>query len=336
MPYKDPSKNKEYRDKYNALNKEKKKADALTRSGDFKKHVVNSIITGEIIDQHKWEMWCKNIKRGAKKYPYSVDFTNDLIFEMMLRGCFYCGDIANTIDRIDSSYDHTPDNCVASCYSCNCSKGASDISTFIRKAWYRIHEKYIDDTTDIWFVNKQKPRMDIYKRSAEKKRVPFDLENDYFDMLIKGDCEYCKRSPTTWFGIDRIKPGDGYVLDNVVSCCYDCNLDKHAGDVNTMMIRNEKITTRVNIGELVIKKCLKVVLHQGTKKTSKKVCAYGKVYESKISASRTLGKSESYVKKCIKDGTHSNDIFEITDDFYEKYKDSDMYITKIMYDITFA
>ena len=180
MPYKDPVKNKEYLAK---------------RIEDLKQHAINSIKSGTIIDKHKWDMLCNQIKNGNKKHPFSPEFTNDIIFDMMLCGCFYCGDIALTIDRKVSTLDHTPDNCVASCYGCNISKGVADSSTFIRKAYFRARGNYIDDITNIWFINKQKPSISIYKIRADKKGTIFNLNKEEWDILIKDDCAYCNRSP---------------------------------------------------------------------------------------------------------------------------------------------
>jgi 5-methylcytosine-specific restriction endonuclease McrA len=310
----------------------KKKASDIKRLEDLRKNAIDSISIGGIIDLHNWDLWCNIIKRCAeqKKYPYSDDFTNDIIFEMMILGCFYCGQLATTIDRVDSTLDHTRDNCVGCCHGCNVSKGASDSATFIRKAYYRTRGKYIDNNTNIWFDKKQKPIMWKYTKSAEKKGVPFELTKKEFDVLIKGECEYCKRRPTSWFGIDREIPHLGYVLGNVVPCCFDCNNDKHVDDILMVNARNERIADRVDTGELVIDDCPQVILHQGTQKTSKKVCAYGKVYSSKSKASRTLGKNDNYVCQCIRTDRYSDDIFEIIDVFYEEYKDSELYITKNM------
>ena len=75
MPYKDP---KTY----------------VKRLEGLKQHVILSIIDGNIIDQYKWNVWCNKLKSCAKKkHPYSEDFTNERIFEMMKTGCYYCGDI---------------------------------------------------------------------------------------------------------------------------------------------------------------------------------------------------------------------------------------------------
>lgn len=306
MPYKDPVRRKEYHASYNSTYNEK-------YYKNLNQYIIDYISSGDIIDRRIWDLRCNQIKRSAKKYPYSEDFTNDAMFEMMVQGCFFCGDIATTIDRRDSTLDHTLENCVGCCHSCNVSKGSADPSTFIRKAYYRSRGYYFDDDVNIWFSHKTKPRVDMYKRDAKKKGVAFELTNEEFDILIKSDCEYCKRSPLTWFGIDRVIPSLGYVIGNVVSCCWDCNRDKLGDDVETMSMRNNKISVRVDAGELVLDDYEKVVLHTGVKKNSKKVCAYGKVYASKLEASRALGKCVSYVAMCIKNGSHPNDIFEISD-----------------------
>lgn len=300
MPYKDPVKRKEATKKYDI--KRLKVLDVNARE---------SILSGEIIDQHKWNAWCNRIKSGARKYPYSGNFTNDIMFEMMIKGCLYCGDIATTIDRLDSTLDHTPDNSVGACKNCNFSKGSADPSTFIRKAYYRVNGKYIDNVDNIWSTHIRKPRVVDYKRSATQKGIRYELTDEDFDKLIKSDCTYCKRSSTSWFGIDRIHPDDGYVIGNVAPACWDCNVDKYDDDYEMMMARNTKIVNRVKTGKLVIEDCPKAVLRKGCINTAKKVCVYGQVYDNKADASRALGKSDTYVYRCIKNGIHSEDIFEI-------------------------
>jgi len=123
MPYKDPSKKKEYMKNYHERNKEKNTGKAKSwyeknkekqqkynaiRDENIRQHGYDSIISSNINDAYTWDVWCGRIKSGAKKskHPYSDDFTNDIMFEMMLQGCFYCGNVATTIDRIDSNLDH--------------------------------------------------------------------------------------------------------------------------------------------------------------------------------------------------------------------------------------
>jgi len=324
---------------YHAENRDKINTYLAEYHEDLRRCVREYIRLGEILDLQKWNQWCNNtVRNGGKqcKKPYSDDFTNDIIFDKMLRGCFYCGDFATTIDRLDSAIKaHTVDNCVGCCRECNNSKGASDPTTFIKKAYYRVYDKYVDDDADIWFVHKRKPQVSVYKKSAETKKVPYELTRKHYNDLIVGDCAYCRRMPTTWFGIDRIVPTEGYALGNVVSCCFDCNVDKHTNDVEETADRNKKIAKRLKNGyfnlEELTKKAPKTILHKGSSPASKKVCAYGKVYKNKSEASRALGKTYTYASICIRDGIHSDEIFEITDEFYEEYKDANMYITKRMY-----
>lgn len=77
-----------------------------------------------------------------------------------------------------------------------------------------------------------------YKESAKRRGLFFDLSFDVFYDLIQQNCHYCGVEPTTlhWYykntkqfyynGIDRIDPTKGYILDNCVSCCKNCNYMK--------------------------------------------------------------------------------------------------------------
>jgi 5-methylcytosine-specific restriction endonuclease McrA len=330
MSRKDPAKRTEYLRDYYEKNKEKISDRKKEHYDDKTQHAYNSISHGEILDRYKWDVWCDKIKRAAKNHPYSTEFTSDVMFEMMIKGCFYCGDIATTIDRVDSKLDHTPGNCVGSCKGCNASKGAADPSTFVRKAYYRTRRKYYDDDINIWFVHKQKPSMWHYENKAKRQGVPFDLNKEMFETILKKDCGYCNRTPSTWFGIDRVNPLLGYVIGNVVTSCYDCNLDKLDDDIDTMSLRNERIARRVDAGEIVVTDCPRVILHTGTQKSSKKVCVRGKMYANMSKATTAIKMSDGYVSKCINRGYLPDEIFEITDEFYEMYKDFDD-ITRSMF-----
>lgn len=327
MPYKDPAKKKEYMVKYREKNKEENKEYQANYHKNLNQHAYDCIKTGIIIDQNMWDMWCNMIKNGAatNNHPYFDDFTSDVVFEMMVQGCFYCGDIATSIDRINSKLGHTIDNCVGCCYGCNISKGASDPDTFMRKAYYRARGEYYDDNTDVWFVYKNKPIA-----SGCNKKVPFELTKDDWDTLVVDECAYCHRSPTTWFGVDRVVPSLGYVLGNVASCCFDCNVDKLEDDVQKMRARNERIAQRIDDGELVIGDHDKVILHQGTHSSSMTVCARGKVYESQGAAAKAIEMNRSTFKLRIRDGKDP-DIFAVSKEFYEEYKDSIENITKKMF-----
>ena len=77
-----------------------------------------------------------------------------------------------------------------------------------------------------------------YERRAKKKDLVLDISKDEFLSLIKLNCFYCGRSPNKYFkwknsngglfynGLDRIHNSKGYMLDNIVPCCENCNYAK--------------------------------------------------------------------------------------------------------------
>lgn len=78
-----------------------------------------------------------------------------------------------------------------------------------------------------------------YKKSASSRGHEWRIPDENFDALVTGECVYCGASRTLfrkpnkqvnggfyYTGIDRVDNNKGYVLGNVVSCCWDCNRAK--------------------------------------------------------------------------------------------------------------
>lgn len=72
---------------------------------------------------------------------------------------------------------------------------------------------------------------------AKKRNHQFDLTMEQFKVLLDGNCFYCNCSPSQikktkdnsiyiYNGIDRVDNTMGYVLENCVSCCKECNSKK--------------------------------------------------------------------------------------------------------------
>jgi hypothetical protein len=247
----------------NAENREKDRISCEKRRNDITKHALESLVIGEIDDQTKWKYFCNRIKSHAKskKKPYSENFTDYMIFEMMSKGCYYCMNTATTIDRVDSNIGHIPENCVGSCLSCNSSKGNGDRDSFLRKAYYRSQKEYYDDDLDIWSDNVQKPNYNECRKKAMRQKVVFELTKEQWNTLVKENCVYCLRSLPSgkYNGVDRVIPSDGYTSNNTVSCCDDCNRDKGMLSVESMKSRNDKISERMKSEEIVIVNCDKVL-----------------------------------------------------------------------------
>ena len=72
------------------------------------------------------------------------------------------------------------------------------------------------------------------KKGAAERKYEFNLTDDLIYKLNKSNCYYCGVAPERIFkscearryvfnGIDRVNNNFGYVKENVVSCCFDCN-----------------------------------------------------------------------------------------------------------------
>ena len=93
----------------------------------------------------------------------------------------------------------------------------------------------------------------IYKRNAKDRGVSFELTTEEFAELTKTNCYYCgdepanishpKRNygPYIYNGIDRVDNSRGYVFENCVACCTNCNKMKVRMDVNDFLGQIRKI-----------------------------------------------------------------------------------------------
>jgi hypothetical protein len=61
-----------------------------------------------------------------------------------------------------------------------------------------------------------------YKSNARVRNIEFYLTKQQFMNFWKKPCHYCGAEIET-IGLDRIDNNLGYFIDNVVSCCFDCN-----------------------------------------------------------------------------------------------------------------
>jgi len=72
-----------------------------------------------------------------------------------------------------------------------------------------------------------KRRFDKIKNSALERTLEFNLVYEETKSLLTGRCHFCGHIPSPAFnGLDRLNPNEGYVKDNVVSCCKTCNIAK--------------------------------------------------------------------------------------------------------------
>lgn len=77
----------------------------------------------------------------------------------------------------------------------------------------------------------------IYMKICVNERgYKFELTKDEFFYLTKSNCYYCNKPPSqikkakysdyVYNGIDRVDNSEGYLKNNVVACCKECNSNK--------------------------------------------------------------------------------------------------------------
>jgi hypothetical protein len=69
---------------------------------------------------------------------------------------------------------------------------------------------------------------DFNVRKCKFKHIPFDLSfDDYVLITVGRRCHYCGgQLPEAGHGLDRINRNYGYLRQNVVPCCKECNAQK--------------------------------------------------------------------------------------------------------------
>lgn len=94
-------------------------------------------------------------------------------------------------------------------------------------------------------LNKPENRYAKYKKDAKRRGLKFALSEKYFKSFENKDCHYCGEKFKT-IRLDRIDNDRGYIVDNVVSCCFTCNSLKHVFDVDFFLNHINKIYTYQN------------------------------------------------------------------------------------------
>lgn len=74
-----------------------------------------------------------------------------------------------------------------------------------------------------------------YQSSAKRRGLDFSLNIDELSRLITLECSYCGAMPSPVHGIDRVDNRRGYVHDNVVTACRQCNVAKGTLSVDSFL-----------------------------------------------------------------------------------------------------
>lgn len=84
-----------------------------------------------------------------------------------------------------------------------------------------------------------------YKRTikqAKQRGLDFSLDFETYQKIISQGCFYCGENKNN--NLDRKDNSKGYVLENVVPCCPDCNFSKRKRSVNAFISHCFEIVKR--------------------------------------------------------------------------------------------
>lgn len=182
-------------------------------------------------------------KRSAdnKNLEFSISYREYVI--IVDEPCHYCGIIQdkgfNGIDRKDQTKGYVLDNCVSCCKLCNYMKGSTSDDVFIKRVEHILtfQNKVNGNLYPEYFASHKGCSYNDYKYRALKKQLDFLITVPDYEKIIQGDCFICgkKNGECHKNGIDRMDSTKGYLLDNVNSCCGECNYMKKNYELDDIM-----------------------------------------------------------------------------------------------------
>lgn len=202
-------------------------------------------------DIHKANVWIYNQSvRCAEKNMIPFELNKEELMSVTELPCMYCGEKpknfrVSCVDRARPEIGFTKRNVVPACSDCIRSKGACDARTFVNRC---LHISKMNGgpgrRTNAWSKVKYKS-YEVYK--AENHHKGFRLTEDEYYAIRNGKCNYCHRPTTSdhFNGIDRLDCDVGYIKENCVTCCIDCNLMKLVSMKEDFVRRMKKIASHV-------------------------------------------------------------------------------------------
>lgn len=86
-------------------------------------------------------------------------------------------------------------------------------------------------------------KFNVYRQNARMRGLDFEITRDQFAEFWQKPCYYCG-DPILTVGLDRLDNRKGYTMDNVVSCCAECNAMKSKLDPCRFVAKCQTIAER--------------------------------------------------------------------------------------------
>lgn len=94
-----------------------------------------------------------------------------------------------------------------------------------------------------------------YQSQAKRRNIYFDLDEKIFRILTSTKCHYCNAKPSKKYGdnwkgyslpyicngLDRKNNDEGYVINNVVPCCKQCNICKNTLNYDEFLLLIKRV-----------------------------------------------------------------------------------------------
>ena len=184
-------------------------------------------------------------KNCALNKGLEFTLTDDETVELIKNKCYYCNEFGEYgitgIDRIENSKGYIKENVVSCCEMCNFMKGSLNDYVFIKKIEHILtYQKLKEGELNYeLFGDHSTESFSYYKKRAIKKTLEFTLTKDDYNRIIKEKCFICGKESdkNNKNGIDRYYNNIGYMVNNINSCCCECNLQKKDYEFNDFIAK---------------------------------------------------------------------------------------------------
>ncbi|MEE8382224.1 MAG: hypothetical protein V3R78_10180 [Thermodesulfobacteriota bacterium] len=92
------------------------------------------------------------------------------------------------------------------------------------KEKYALNKEQIDTANSV-YIKTPKGKYSKCKSNAKRRGIEFDVSLEDFAKFSEHECCYCGTEMEA-IGIDRVDNSRGYIFDNMVACCVNCNFMK--------------------------------------------------------------------------------------------------------------
>lgn len=215
----------------------------------------------------------KYYKHRATTNNIQWQLTDEYALHLITCRCNYCDEFdkyeLTGIDRLDNNLGYIDTNVVSCCEICNNMKHVMSEEIYRNKIRHILSKMFISDEIfkcSKLFKNSASCSLKDYKARADEKFLEFTLTNEEFEKLKRLDCYMCGKESSNCHinGIDRIDNKNGYILENCLPCCWDCNKLKKEWDLYDVVRKLFKTifpNKSIDNIEHVLKSYLKCMLH---------------------------------------------------------------------------